>query len=87
VIKLRADNLFWRETQAEIFALDATSSRYYSANSTAATLWPQIEAGTTETELVDTLCGRYDVERDVATDAVAAFLAQLHERGLLEHDG
>ena len=86
MIKLRSESLFWRETEAEIIALDATASRYYSANSSAAALWQQIEAGSTETALVDTLCERYDVARDVAEDAVAAFLAQLDERGLLEHD-
>ena len=86
MIKLRSESLFWRETKGEIMALDATASRYFSANASAAALWRQIEAGATEAELVETLCGRYDVEPDVAEDAVAAFLAQLDERGLLERD-
>ena len=86
MIKLRSDDIFWRETKGEIIALDAAASRYFSANATAMTLWPQMEAGTTETALVDTLCRRYEVARDVAEAAVAAFLAQLDERGLLGHD-
>jgi len=86
MIKLRSESLFWRESEAEIIALDATASRYFSANASGATLWRQLEAGATEPALVETLCQRYEVARDVAEDAVAAFLAQLDERGLLERD-
>ena len=86
MIKLRSDSLFWRESEAEIIALDATASRYFSANASGAALWGRLEAGATEADLVETLCQRYGVSRDVAADAVTAFLVQLDERGLLERD-
>ena len=84
VIRLRADNLFWRESGGEIVALDAAVSRYFSANPTAAALWERLGEGATEADLVDTLCERYEVSRDVAEADVTAFLEQLSSRGLLE---
>lgn len=86
MIKLRSESVFWRETKGEIIALDASASRYFSANASAVSLWRQLEAGSTEPELVEMLCARYDVTPEVAGEAVTAFLAQLDERGLLERD-
>src|SRR4051794_13429809 len=56
VLRLRADGLFWRETQGEVVALDAEASRYFAANPTAAALWKRLSEGATEADLVDTLC-------------------------------
>ena len=84
VIRLRADNLFWRESEGEIVALDATASRYFAANPTAAALWKRLGEGATDADLVETLCVRYDVSREVAQADVTAFLEQLAARGLLE---
>jgi hypothetical protein len=84
VIRLRSDSLFWRESGGEIVALDAVASRYLSANPSAATLWKRLSDGATEADLVDTLCERYRVSRDVAEADVTAFVALLSSRGLLE---
>jgi hypothetical protein len=83
-IRLRADNLFWRESEGEIVVLDAVDSRYVLANPAAATLWRRLGEGATEADLVDALCDRYGVSRDVATADAADFLQQLSARGLLE---
>ena len=84
VIRLRSDDLFWRELPGEIVALDAAQSRYLSANASAATLWNRLVEGATEADLVDSLCERFRVSRDVAEADVTAFLEQLSSRGLLE---
>ena len=83
-IRLRADSLFWRQVGGEVVALDATASRYFAANPTAAALWQRLADGATETELVDALCERYRVSRETATADVAAFVGELAERGTLE---
>jgi hypothetical protein len=84
MIRLRADNLFWRESGGELVALDAAASQYFAANPTAAALWERLGEGATETDLVDTLCERYKVSREVAEADVTAFIEQLSARGLLE---
>lgn len=84
LIRLRADGLFWRESGGEVVALDADSSRYFSANRSAALLWERLSSGASEADLVDALCARYHVPRPVAEADVSAFISQLSERGLLE---
>jgi hypothetical protein len=84
VIRLRDDGLFWRESGAEIVALDAASSQYFAANPSAAALWKRLGDGATEPDLVEYLCERYEVSRETAETDVAAFLEQLSARGLLQ---
>ena len=83
VLRLRADNVFWRESGGAVVALDADGSRYLLANPSAAELWKRLAGGATEADLIDALCDRFDVPPDAAQRDVAAFLAQLSERGLL----
>jgi hypothetical protein len=86
MIRLRSENLFWRETGDEIIALDASGSRYYSANSSAVTLWTLLHDGATEADLAEALIARYGVTREVAAAAVSDFLAELETRGLLDRE-
>jgi hypothetical protein len=83
-IRLRGENLFWRESGGEIVALDANGSRYFAANRSAAPLWKGLAEGTTEADLVTTLCERHGLSREDASADVAAFLEELSARGLLE---
>jgi hypothetical protein len=84
IIRLRAESLFWRESEGEIVALDAGTSQYFAANPSAAALWKLLGEGATEADLVDALCERYEVSREIAEADVSAFVRQLSERGLLE---
>ena len=85
VLRLRDEDLFWRESDGgEIVALDATESRYLAANPSGAALWKRLRGGATEADLADALCERYGVARDVAEVDVRAFVQQLSARGLLE---
>ena len=84
LLRLREGNLFWRETEGEVVVLDAQLSRYLLANPAGAEVWERLSEGATEAHLVDALCERFDVSRDVAEADVASFLEQLAARGLLE---
>jgi hypothetical protein len=84
VLRLRSDGVFWREFEGEVVALDASASRYLAANPTAAVLWKRLSEGATEPDLVDALCERFKVSRDVAKTDAAAFVQELSARGLLD---
>jgi hypothetical protein len=84
ILRLKADGVFWRESSGEIVALDASTSRYLSANPSAALLWRRLVDGATEEELTDALCERYGIAREPAARDVAAFVEQLSTRGLLQ---
>jgi len=84
VIRLRQGAVAWREIDGEIVALEVESSTYIAANRTGGVLWQRLTEGATEQALVAELIGRYDIDAQRARADVAAFLAALAERGLLE---
>lgn len=54
---------------------------YYGLNRTAVALWQEIERSQPATldALVQTTCGRFDVEKDAARRAIVAFVYRLQE--------
>jgi hypothetical protein len=85
VVRLRTDELTWREVDDEIVALDLRSSRYFSVNGTGSDLWKELAGGgATRQGLVETLAARYDVDTAQAETDVDEFLRDLAEKGLLE---
>ena len=52
-------------------------------NDTGRFLWERLQQDTDEAALVDALLGEYDVSRELATDAVSAFVARLKELDFL----
>jgi len=74
----------WRFVEGEIIGLDLKTEEYFSIKGSGVPLWRQMADGATEDELGELLVGRYRLSPDTATTDVAAFLANLRERGLIE---
>ncbi|MBQ4618189.1 MAG: PqqD family protein [Clostridia bacterium] len=55
-------------------------------NKTAAFAWEQLEKGTDRAALLEALCDRFDVERDVASRDLDAFLQKAREAGILDDE-
>lgn len=85
-LRLRQDNVTWREVGGEIIALDLTSSKYFTTNKTGALLWHALIEGTTHDHLVGLLQQRFGVAENQAVTDIAAFLALIDRNGLLQHD-
>ncbi len=83
-LRLRSDDLSWRELDGEIVALDGGKSVYLGTNRTGALLWQRLAAGATHDDLVGALVDAFDVERDQARCDVDSFLGELRTNGLLE---
>lgn len=83
-LRLRRDDLAWREVEDELIAIDVRDSSYLSANDSGLLLWRTLAAGTTRDELVEALTSNFDVDAATAERDVDAFLADLRERGLLD---
>ncbi len=84
MLKLRTQDISWREVDDEIIVLDLRSSLYHSIDSVGAFLWQQLERGVTFDELVKVLREEYDVAEETAVTDVQAFLGSLEDLGLLE---
>jgi len=83
-LRLRTDELSWREIDGEIVAVDVAGSAYLSANSSGALLWQMLAAGTTRGALALRLVETFGIPRERADADVAAFLEHLVVRNLLE---
>jgi hypothetical protein len=82
-LRLRADELVWREIDDELVAIDVASSAYLSANPAGALLWQMLAAGTTRAELIDRLVEQFGISSEQASADVDAFLRSLEARRLL----
>lgn len=85
-LRLRADDLHWREVDGELIALDLRESEYFAVNRSGAALWAAIAAGASERELADLLVERFGLTEEAAAADAQEFVADLERRGLVTHD-
>jgi hypothetical protein len=82
-VRLRAQDLDWRELDDEIVVLDGRGAMYSAVRGSGTLLWRLLAEETTRGHLVAAMVDTYDVDVAQAADDVDAFLATLDERGLL----
>ncbi len=84
MIKVRSQDLEWREVDGEVVLLDLRTSLYLAVNRTGGVLWPAVRKGATRTELVSLLVSSLAVDQGTAAKDVDGFVASLARHGLLE---
>jgi hypothetical protein len=82
-LKLRTDDLEWREVDGEVVVLDVRECRYLAINRTGQVLWKALAEGATRDELIARLVETFDIERARAAGDVDAFTTELESRDLL----
>jgi hypothetical protein len=83
-LRLRADDVHWREIDGEVIALESRGSKYLAANGAGTRLWRALVAGTTREELTDELVRAYDIDRSRAAADTEHFIRQLDDQGLID---
>lgn len=81
-LRLREGGLEWREVDGEIVVLDSARGVFLSINPSAVPLWEKLAAGTTESELAETLRATFPTAETVEDD-VRAFVEEMRQQGLL----
>ena len=84
VLKLRSNELTWREVDGEIIALDLTSSLYFTTNRTGTLLWLRLVEGANIGELAALLTEQFELAETDARGNVTGFIALLDSHSLLE---
>jgi hypothetical protein len=82
-LRLRDDDLHWREIDGEVIALEARGSTYVAANGAGTLLWHALAAGTTRDALAGELVRAYGIDAERAAADADRFLAALAAQGLL----
>ena len=85
VLKLRTDDLAWRQVGDEVVVLDTGNSEYLSVNKTGSLLWELLLAGCTRADLARALAENFEVDDIGATTDAENFVSSLEDLGLLEH--
>jgi hypothetical protein len=83
-MKLRGDDLTWREIDGDLVILDLQTSTYLTANASAAVLMKQLTQERSTDELVRCLVTTFGIDRQQAAKDVQAFLDELEGSDLLE---
>jgi len=83
-LRIREDNIVWRETNDEIVILELQTATYLTLNESGQKLWFALLKGSTLGILVEMLVSEQGATEVQAEADVEAFLAALDERSLLE---
>jgi hypothetical protein len=86
-MRLRVDDITWREIDGDLVILDLRSSTYLTANASASVLMRQLTEDQTLPELVKALVDEFEIPEQRARQDAQAFVDELSERGLLERTG
>lgn len=84
ILRLRANDVAWREIDGEVVLLDLKSSVYISVNAAGSVLWKLLAQGATWDQLRGGLVSAFGIEESRAAADVDAFVAMCRERGLLD---
>lgn len=82
-LRLRTDDLTWREVGDELLVLKLSTGTYLTLNAVGKELWSELEEGATGSQLAEALVERYGISSEQAAEDVAAFIEDLTTSGLL----
>ena len=82
-LRLRTEELNWRQIDDEIVALDGRDGAYLAITGSGALLWPLLVAGATPGQLVSTLVDSYGIDESRAAADTEVFVSALSDQGLL----
>jgi coenzyme PQQ synthesis protein D (PqqD) len=82
-LRLRGEDVAWREVDGELIAVDLPRSAYLGANPSGTLLWSRLAEGATRVELAQALVDTYGIDTERAHGDVDAFLRDLSSRSLL----
>lgn len=80
-----ADHLAFQKLGETIVVIELNGSRnFHELNETASFLWPLCDGSRNKNDLVNALCGEFEVEPEEASRDVEDFLSGLGSLGLLQ---
>lgn len=82
-LRLREQDLEWREIDDEIVVLDERDAAYLAVSGSGILIWHMLSKRTDRAALIEALVETYAVDHTRAGEDVDAFLTALVDRGLL----
>ena len=85
-LRLRVDEVAWRDVGDELIVLELATSTYLTLNGSAKQLWIGLSEGEDDPALIDRLTAAYGITEEQAAVDTEAFVAALAERKILAPD-
>jgi hypothetical protein len=85
-LRLKGDEVVWREVDEELVVLELSSTTYLMLNGSAKQLWLRLADGATSEELVTMLIDLFQISPEQARTDAESFLSNLTERKLLDRE-
>jgi hypothetical protein len=82
-IRLRREGLPFQEIDGQAVVVVPSRREMHELDETATFLWRELERARSVAELVEAVCGEFDVEPDRAEKDVRGFIVRLEEKGLV----
>lgn len=82
-----SEHLAWRIIEDEAFVLDVERRRVHRFNPVGAVIWEQLDQGKSQAEIVQTLMGLYNVDKETVEKDVRTFIEKIAAAGLLVAEG
>ncbi len=78
-----AETISWTDAGGGLVLFDRVRDTYHELNGPASAIWRALQAGRSETALIDLLARHFDADREMLAADVADFLASAQARGLI----
>lgn len=85
-MKLRTDDVTWREIDGDLVILDLRSSTYLTTNASGAVLMKELTEERSEDELVRALIHEFQITEHQAISDMRSFVQALTDAGLLHQE-
>jgi hypothetical protein len=82
-LRLRSEELEWRDIEGEVVALDLRTRAYLTVNESGAKLWSALASGASRDQLIDLLVRTFKLPREQAMTDVDAFIEMLAGQDML----
>lgn len=84
IVQRRDHTLSTDLSESETVMLDIERGMYFGLQDVGKVIWEQLEQPRTVGSICDRLVHQFEVEPETCRSEVVAFLAQLHEEGLID---
>lgn len=86
MIRKAVEHFYETELEDALIVMNVDSGKFHTLADTGLEIWSLIDGARTESEIVEILSDRYEVDPEVCAQDVARFVDQIVDAGLAQRD-
>jgi len=81
---VKNEDIAWRQIEDDAILIDMDEEEVTHFNAVAAQIWDALDGEKSVAEIIDFICGQFEVGKDKAKKDVLAFLKKLFQREIVK---